>query len=430
MKLFTSILIFLQIFLLSTVIFAGETNFTMASRAKTLSLNGLYFAGTDGLQSILGNPSMLSQLSSKGIELFIVDHIGQHEYENLQGDLFKSFQDDDFSFGGGIFWALSPAFTAALSYQRAIDYKVNWPFANLFSTDSSSSLLAFDFYNQITVDAASASFASSINQFSIGASANFYFIEQHTAFPRSNERWNQGLGLAGYQFNYNQDGYSFGFNLGASLQINNRFRVGVMTRSGFKADLEGTAESNMFAQLDSASSSVDLSGTFELPWIFGAGLNYEWTENLRINLDVQYSLWNGIQKTFDLTFENATWQQNLSSRDSLTDINSSSFNFYFKNSIDAGLGVEFSTSDLVLRGGYRFSQSPNSDNTYNLFFPSVDQHYISFGIGYRDESLIVDASLAYVFGLSKEVIKPVMRNSSGNYSSTLILPNITFRYLL
>ncbi|MDO8550763.1 MAG: outer membrane protein transport protein [Ignavibacteria bacterium] len=430
MKPNTSILIFLLIFLLNTFIIAGDANFNSASRAKTLSLNGLYFAGADGLQPVLGNPSTLSLLNSRGIEFFIIDHIGQHKFENLQNNLFQSFQDDDFSFGGGAYWSFSHSFTAALSYQRAIDYKVSWPFTNLFSNDSSSSLLAFDFYNQITIDAASASFAFKFDQVSVGGSANFYYVAQHTSFPRSNERWNQGSGLAAYQFNYNLDGYSFGFNLGASFQVIDQIGAGIMTRSGYKVDLEGTAESSMFAQLDSSSSLVNLSGNFEMPWVFGGGIVYEWTDDLIINLDMQYNLWNGIQKTFDFTFDNSSWQQNLSSIDSLTTITAASFTLSFDNSIDAGLGIEYKTSDLVLRTGYRFSQSPNTDDTYNMLFPSVDQHWVSIGIGYQKENLLIDAAIAYAFGIAKEVMKPGIRNLSGSYSSTMIMPNVTIRYLL
>jgi long-subunit fatty acid transport protein len=411
-------------------LFAGDVNFSTASRAKTLSLNGLYFTGSDGLQSVLGNPSTINFQNSKGLEFFIVDNVGQQEFENFNNNHFKSFQDDDFSFGGGIFWSLSPSFTAALSYQRGVDYKINWPYVNLFIGDSSTSLLTFDFFNQLTIDAASASFAAAFGKLSVGVSAHYYYMEQHTSFPRTNERWNDTLGLPGYQFNYNQDGYSFGFNLGASLQLNEQLRIGVMSRSGFKTNLEGTASSRMLAVLDSVPSNVNLSGTFEMPWIFGGGLIYEWTDNLKVNVDVQYNLWNSIQKTFDFTFDNSTWQQNLSSTDSLTGINPSSFTLSFDNTIDAGFGIEYKTSEVVLRTGYRFSQSPNTNAAYNMLFPSVDQHWVSLGIGYQDENLLIDAVVAYAFGISTDVINSEFRNLTGNYSSTVVLPAITFRYLL
>lgn len=417
------------ILLLNFNLIAGDANFSTSARAKTLSLNGMYFAGSDGLQPVLGNPASLSLLKTGGLELNIIDNIGQQEYENLQNVLFQSFQEDDFNFGGGIFWSFSPAFTAALSYQRAVDYHINWPFANLFIGDSTSSLLAFDFFNEITVDAASASFAFGFERFSIGASANFYYVEQHNSFPRSNERWNDTLGLPGYQFIYNQDGYTFGFNIGASFQLNEQLRIGVMSRSGFKVDLEGTASSNMFAELDTAASMVNLSGTFEMPWAFGGGLIYEWSDDLKVNLDVQYNLWDGIQSTFDFTFDNPLWQQSVSSVDSLTGINASSFNLSFRNSFDAGLGIEYNISGLVLRTGYRYSQSPNSDATYNMLFPSVDQHRVSLGIGYRDGNLIFDGSLAYALGFSKKVSRQQI-NLPGNYNSSIVLPAVTIKYLL
>jgi long-subunit fatty acid transport protein len=430
MKFNRSFLTILLVFLVNSFLAAGDASFSSASRAKTLSLNGMYFAGADGLQPVLGNPSSLSLLNSRGVEFYIVDHIGQQEFENLQNDLFQSFYDDDFSFGGGVFWSFSPVFTAALSYQRAVDYKVNWPFANLFSNDSLSSLIAFDFLNEITVDAASASFSYNFGQLSVGVSANYYYIEQHTSFPRSNERWNQGDGQAGYQFSYSQDGNAFGFNLGAALQLNDRLSIGAMTKSGYKTDLEGKASSNMFAQLDSAASVVNLSGTFEMPWVAGGGIVYELSEYLKVNLDFQYSLWNGIQKSFDLNFDNSDWQQNLSSVDSLTGINGASFNLSFENSFDAGFGIEYKASDLVLRTGYRFSQSPNTDQSYNMLFPSVDQHWISLGIGYQDENFLVDAVVAYSFGVSTDVSGSGIRNLSGTYNSSVVLPAVTFRYLL
>lgn len=430
MKLIFITLPIVFIFFFNHCLVAGDANFTSSARAKTLSLNGMYFAGADGLQSMLGNPSMLSLLNSKGFELYIIDHMGQYEFENMHNNLFESFRDDDFSLGGGIFWSFSPFFSAAISFQRAFDYRISWPFANLFVNGSSSSLLAFDFFNEITADAASAAFAYKFDNISVGASVHLYYLENHASFPVTNNRWDQGLGQAAYQFAYNQDGYSFGFNLGASLQLNDQLRIGIMSKSAYKTDLEGSALSNMFSEIDSNTSAAELTGNFEMPWIFGSGLIYEWTENLKLNFDLQFNLWDGIQKTFDLNFNNPVWQENLSSMDSLTGINAASFNLSFDNSIDAGFGIEYNTSGLVLRTGYRFSQSPNTEATYNLLFPSVDQHWISLGLGYHDGSLLIDAVVAYAFGISKKITATGRDNLSGKYSSSTVLPAVTFRYLL
>jgi long-subunit fatty acid transport protein len=65
-----------------------------------------------------------------------------------------------------------------------------------------------------------------------------------------------------------------------------------------------------------------------------------------------------------------------------------------------------------------------------MLFSSVDQHWVSLGIGYQDENLLIDAVVAYAFGISTDVINSEFRNLTGNYSSTVVLPAITFRYLL
>lgn len=430
MKQFNHPIIILLILLFNFSLIAGDANFSTVSRAKTLSLNGLYFAGNDGFQCVLGNPSMLSFLNSNGLEVYVTDNTGRQEFENQEGDVYKSFSNNDFSLGGGLYWTFSESFAAALSYQRAFDFNVDWPYAKFFSNDSTSSLLAFDFFNKITIDAASVSFAFKFDQLSVGASVNYYYVEEHTKFPRSNERWDQGLGLAGYEFGYNQDGHSFGFNVGASLQLNDQLRFGMMTRSSFKTDLSGTAVSNMFAQIDSTASTVDLSGTFEMPWVVGGGLVYDWTDNLTVNFDLEYNLWSGIQKSFDLSFDNSIWRQNLSAVDSLTGINATSFNLSFENSLDAGVGIEYKTSNLHLRTGYRFSQSPITDEAYTMLFPTVDKHWISLGIGYRDENLLIDLTVAYAFGVSREVSNASIKNLSGRYKSSSVLPAITIKYLL
>jgi len=428
----TKYFILIPLFILSLNInlIAGDPGFSSSARAKTVALNGMYFTGMDGLQPVLGNPSVLALLNSGGVEMYIANHIGQHEFKNTRNEMYKSFNDDDYSFGGGIFWSFSPLFTAALSYQRATDYHVNWPYTNLFSLDSISALIAFDFFNEITIDAATVSTGIGFENFSFGASIHYYFVEHILSFPKTNERWNQGLGQAAYQLSYNQDGNAFGFNLGVSYQANDQLRFGVFAKSGFKADLDGTASGNLLRDLDSTASLVNINSSLEMPWEFGGGILYELNEDLKLNFDIKYSLWGSIEKSIAIDFENPVWQQRLSSIDSLTGINASNLNLSYDNSFDAGVGLEYYTSNLILRTGYHFSQSPNTDATYNMLFPSVDQHIISIGIGYRDKNLIIDAAVAYAFGVEREVTGAAVKNSSGRYSSSMVLPAVTLRYLL
>ena len=412
-------------------LYAGGADLNVVPGAKTLSLDGLYFAGGDGLNSILGNPAGLIKTSNKFLELSIADLIGQQKFESDIRGLHKSYEEDHFALGGGFAWAFSPDFILGVSYQRAINYNVDWPFLAYQYTDSTSSISSLDLYNRFKVNAASLSGAVRFSQLTIGVTISAYQVKQETAFPLENRSWYDSLsiGLAAYQFNYNEDAWTYGFDIGLLYDVSPDLQVGVMARSGYSADLSGTARSRYFADLDSAASEVDLSSKFEIPWVFGGGLVYKLSESLTINADLQYSMWSNTQKSMDFDFSNSVWQNNLPLNDSLSGIRADKFMLDFQNTIDAGIGLNLKLSDLDLRFGYRFSQSPNSESTYSYLFPAVDQHRISIGLGYVDENLSADLSVAYAFGTEKE-INNTAKGFNGKYNGSLVIPVLTIRYSL
>lgn len=413
-------------------IYAGGADLNVIPGAKTLALDGLYFAGGNGLNSVLGNPAGLIKISNKYLELNIADIIGQQKFEGDTKGLHKSYKDDHFALGGGLAWSFSPNFIMALSYQRAINYNVNWPFIALQKSDSAFSVSAFELHNRIMVNAASVSGAIRFNKITLGVSLSAYQLEQETAFPRENPLWydSVSVGLASYQFQYKEDAWTFGFGAGILFEVSNNLQVGIMARSGYSADLSGTAQSNMFGDIDSVTvSKVNLSSKYEIPWVFGAGLVFNLQENLKINIDLQYSLWGSTQKSINYSFNNPVWQNGLSDYDSLTGLRGDKLILDYNNSIDAGIGLDYLLDNINLRAGYRFSQSPNSSSTYSYLFPSVNQNWITIGLGYSDENFTADLGLAYAFGVNKN-ITGTKTNFDGTYDSNLVLPTITIRYTL
>ncbi len=412
-------------------VYAGGADLNVVPGAKTLSLDGLYFAGGDGLNSILGNPAGLIKTSNKFLELSIADLIGQQKFESNTRGLHKSYEDDHFALSAGLAWSFTPDFILGISYQRAINYNVDWPFLAYQFTDSTSSISSLDLYNRFKVNAASLSGAVRFDRLTIGITVSTYQVKQETAFPLENRLWYDSLsvGLAAYQLNYNEDAWTYGFDIGLQYEVTPDLEVGVMARSGYSADLSGTAQSRYFADLDSAASEVDLSSKFELPWVFGGGLVYRLSENLTMNVDVQYSLWSNTQKSMEFDFNNFVWQNNIPANDSLSGIRAARFTLDFQNTIDAGVGLNLKLSDINLRFGYRLSQTPNSESTYSYLFPSVDQHRVSVGLGYIDENLSADLSVAYAFGTEKE-IKGLEKGFNGKFNSNLVIPVLTIRYSL
>jgi len=425
-KIFTLILSFLFLGI-NTSIVAGDATLRSISRARTSSLDGLYIAGIDGLNNSFSNVAGLAYLNSKSIELALMDLIGQSELDNHVNGLYRSFQEDNVALSAGIIFPFAENMVLSLSYQRAYDYNVNWPFAVLTSTDSSSVLQTFDLYNNINIDAILTSVALKFGSFSIGAALDIFNLKYKSALPVTNSEWGDTLGLPAYQMEYNMDAWSFGFNVGLMYDINEDLRLGAFVRSSFSADLEGEAKSDLLSRIDSVSAQSGVSTTFEYPWVFGAGLLYKISPVWIINLDFQYSLFGSGSESLQMNFSDPGWNAKDFQIDQLTGIDPSNILFAFENSFDAGAGIEYSLTDWSFRGGYRFSQSQNSTASYNFLFPTVDQHWISLGLGYNDTEYFIDLSAAYAFGKDTEVVSvPAI---SGKYDSETVNVSMTLKYV-
>lgn len=413
----------------SLYVFAGGTDFRPLVGARTISLNGLYFAGIDGLSGTIINPASLGYLTDKAIEGRAVDRLGLSEFNSSKMGLYRSFRDDDFNFEGGLYWNLAPGFTVAASYGRVYDYYVNWPFA--FLGADNSTILAFDMFNHFKIDAISPAASLKFGTITFGLAINFYDVSQEAAFPVRNNQSANGNGLFAYQFNYNQKAWTFGFNFGIDFDASDQLRIGAVVKSGFKASLKGDAQSNMFQAIDSTSNETNLSSDFEMPWIIGVGAVYNLAPDLYMNVDVSYHLYNSIQKSMNFKLEDQVWQNGLSHVDSISGFNPTSLPLNYKNQLDFGVGLELSMGDGTdLRVGYRYSQTPNSSETYSFLFPNVSQHSLSVGIGFKDGPYTLDAGLAYSFGISTKVQSNSFSRFSGTYNTNGYAPTITLRYQL
>jgi hypothetical protein len=128
--------IILGVVLLAEVAFSQGIGLTTGG--PTLARNGLYIAGTDGLTAAMMNPAGVVYLNGRALELSIFDRLEQHDYDSPTQGLFRSYREDNFSFGGGAYWVFSPNLASAITYYQPLDYQVNWPFAMAFTRNQHS----------------------------------------------------------------------------------------------------------------------------------------------------------------------------------------------------------------------------------------------------------------------------------------------------
>jgi|WetSurMetagenome_2_1015567.scaffolds.fasta_scaffold30179_1 long-subunit fatty acid transport protein len=422
-----NLLLLIFVFGFQNSLIAGDPDFRSVSRARTLSLNGMYIAGCDGTNNLFNNAAALSYVDSKEIEFSLVDRIGQSQLNNPSNGLYKSYQVDEVPLSAGIIYPILDNLVVSVSYQRIYDYSIQWPYAMLTSTDSSSYLQTFDLDNSISVDAILPGIAYRFGEISIGATFNVFNVNYKSSFPISNSTWGDTLGLPAYQMNYNLNAWSFGFNLGLMFDVMEELRIGAFVRSSFSTELEGDATSDLFSEIDSISSQSSVTTIYEYPWVIGLGLLYKTSPNLFINLDFQYSLFSNTRESLDMSFSDPGWEDKSFGVDPLTGIDPSNILLAFEDAIDAGIGIEYIPNDWSFRCGYRFSQSQNSLASYNFLFPTVDKNWISLGLGYNDSVYFIDLTAAYAFGVATEVnTYPFI---SGSYDSETVDVGITLRYI-
>ncbi len=410
--------------------FAGDSNLSTTYGPRTLARNGLFIAGIDPLGASVNNPAGLVYMNGKSIAISVLDRNAQQEFYSAERGLFRSFRRNDFGFGGGAFWVFSQSLAASITATRSVDYQVEWPYAMMRKKGTVVSILGFDVYNRIHVDAVSPSIAFRIGNVAFGLSGNFYQFENQIAFPISNQRWYDDIGQSAYQFEYRQDGWDYGFKFGVMTLLSDKLRFGASVSSSSNVALEGFAKSDMFAEVDSVTAGqVDLKSEYELPWQIGAGVNYKWSENVQVNIDVAYHLWGNTQDRVNFEFDDTTWQNSLTVTDSAAGFQGDNIVQFFDNCFEFGLGFEYLQSpNLSIMAGYRFSKSPNSNTTYSLLYPGVSQNWLSAGVSYKSDNYIFDAALAYAFGMEKEVSGVNNIFTEGKYDAYTLIPLIKFQY--
>lgn len=415
--------------LIPSITFAGGTNFSSIRSAKALSLGGLYYSGIDGVSAVYSNPANLAYLNNGSLEFSVLNRVHEYDYKSSAGKNYKSYAEDTYNISIGGVYKVNDKLTIGLGYYNVFDYDVSWPYITILKNSTNSSVQPFNVSQTFKLDAAAAAGSYSFGNFSLGISANVFFLNSVSEFYQSNPQWQNNIGLSGYQFKYNQDAVGFGLNFGLNFQMNSSTKISFLVKQGTSFSLSGDAETNMFRDLDSADVKSEVKSDFDTPWLLGAGVLYDINDNWKINCDLTYSLWGSTNKDIYYNFENDKWNNHNLEADTISGYNPFNENLDFEDTFEAALGVEyFNPSGVSLRAGYRFIATQNSSETFSYLFPNTNEHWITAGINFSYENFVVDAGIAVVIGSETEIDKGDNNYFAGAYKGRGYYPSITINY--
>lgn len=182
--------------------------------------------------------------------------------------------------------------------------------------------------------------------------------------------------ITGGEIDLDAKGSAWGYNLGLQYQATQDVALGLTYRSAISVPYEGDAE------FDGLGLSMDASSEIDYPAMVGAGISWQATPKLRLELAAEWDQWSTRDTqtiNFDVPAGLPLPSQQVGSAE-------------WKDSWVFMLGAEYQWDEQwTLRGGYGFNETPVPTDTADPSLPTGDTHAVSLGAGYKlDENITLD----------------------------------------
>ncbi len=184
------------------------------------------------------------------------------------------------------------------------------------------------------------------------------------------------------------DGDSYGFNIGALVDLSDEVKLGFTYRTGTTLDISGKLDITIDATGTSAPTyPVNVTVDVDLPATAALALSYQPDSTWTLNVDLDWTGWSAYK---ELNIKSASSGATLL----LVPKN-------YDDTIAYRVGGEYVVSDTwALRGGFLIDSSPVPVATYDPRLPDGDRWGVSFGAGYDGDAW--DLDLAYMYVKVKE----------------------------
>jgi long-chain fatty acid transport protein len=328
---------------------------------------GAFLVQADDASAIYYNPGGLTQLH------------GTH----LEAGLFTWFPRLRFDGGGETETMDSPAFlphfyvASDLGLQRwRVGIAVNNDFGTLVDWGIENNLRFLVTEARLNVFSVSPAVAYHVAEgLSLGVSLNAY---------RGDAKLKRNVLLAPPpfpegRFTFRGDGHALGVTAGVLLRIGERHAVGLVYRSPFAVDLDGSSE---LAGPTVGRGPSSTTARIDLPQIVGAGYAFRPTPRLKIEIDVEWTNWDTVDR--------------LAFRSSDPTVDGTAISLDWEDSFTVKAGVEYRVSEhWTVRGGYAFWQNSVPTRTFSPLVPDSDLHSFTTGLGYATGCWRVDVAYLY-----------------------------------
>ena len=352
--------------LLAAPLSASASGFRLPDQsASAMGMAGAFTAQADDASAAWYNPAGLTQVPGTQIAGGTIAIYPSLTHETVAGQ--TDVSDRQFHFPPHLY------VTRSLNESTAVGISVNDPFGlSTDWSDTSATRYVATFSNIVTVEI-NPSIAYQVTP-RLALAAGLAYVHMRATLER--------LAPSNLDFRLAGDGDGWGANVAALYRATDALRIGLTYRSRIKVDLDGDAS---LAGIISGSGSTSIT----LPDLIDLGISYQLSEKLRLNADIDYTMWSTydrlvIQSTvplFDATVEKQ-WKDVWCLR----------------------LGAQYTLSEQwKLRGGLLYDKNPVPETWFETSVPDADRVGITAGIGFSDKTFSVDAAYMYLRFLNRTI---------------------------
>lgn len=183
---------------------------------------------------------------------------------------------------------------------------------------------------------------------------------------------------------FDGDGSGVGWNLGVQVKLTDRQSIGATYRSAVEVDYEGDFRVSNIPDPALAAPKSDFESEIEFPSIAAVGYGIQVNDRLHIGVDVEWIEFSTFQQLpLDIGVNNALLP--------LPGVPQQ-----WDDTWTYGVGAEYRLNETwVLRGGYKFMETPIPDATLAPTLPDADRHLLTAGVGYQKGDHRLDMAYAY-----------------------------------
>ena len=363
--------------------------------------------GGDPLATLQGNPAAMSRLGPGSFTLSANALLGDADYSRSGQDY--ELQD---AFGvipeAALVWQVPqrPLWLGA-SFSVPSAQKADWNYPDVPGGIGGISYGDVSHESSFLVAKADLALAwKPAEQWSIGAGLGLLYSRVDFDAPFIFQT-NPALAGAKVDLDLETSGWAPAFDAGVLWEPDGPWKIGLRVRAESKLDNDGTARADYSAQLPPLGlvgtdpiAHYDASTGNTLPLTVALGTSWQTTGKLRLGATFEWFNWSDSFDEFPVRLTNGS---NAAINSAIGASPSDDVPLRWDDRIAIAIGAEYALhSDLTLRAGWRYAESPVSGDLVTPLNGSILEHSFAVGAGWKLGDWRIDT--AYTLGLGEQAV--------------------------